>query len=184
MGEYDEFERAARLVVDKVRFDADVVVSVFETNIRMVGGLISGHLMARLLKSHDPNRLVWYDQQLLDMATEVGDRLLPAFNTTSGLPYPRVRCSISHASLTVRLLQINLRRGVVEYLRDQKDTCTACGGTMILEMAALSRLTGNPIYEQKATKAMDFLWQQRHRGSDLMGTVLNVHSGDWVRRGG
>ncbi|ETN86746.1 hypothetical protein NECAME_05834 [Necator americanus] len=49
-------------------------------------------------------------------------------------------------------------------------------------MAALSRLTGNGIYEEKARKAMDFLWGQRHRASDLMGTVLNVHSGDWVRR--
>jgi hypothetical protein len=47
----------------------------------------------------------------------------------------------------------------------------------ILEWAALSRLTGNPIYEEKARKAMDFLWNQRHRGSDLMGTVLNVNSG-------
>uniref|UniRef100_A0A1I7XGK8 Integrase n=1 Tax=Heterorhabditis bacteriophora TaxID=37862 RepID=A0A1I7XGK8_HETBA len=35
---------------------------------------------------------------------------------------------------------------------------------------------------QVARKAMDFLWAQRHRASDLMGTVLNVHSGDWVRR--
>ena len=30
---------------------------------------------------------------------------------------------------------------------------------------------------------MDFLWAQRHRSSDLMGTVLNVMNGDWVRRG-
>lgn len=29
---------------------------------------------------------------------------------------------------------------------------------------------------------MDYLWQQRHRASDLVGTVLNIHSGDWVRR--
>ena len=29
----------------------------------------------------------------------------------------------------------------------EKDTCTACAGTMILEFAALSRLTGNMIYE-------------------------------------
>jgi ER degradation enhancer, mannosidase alpha-like 3 len=55
-------------------------------------------------------------------------------------------------------------------------------GTMILEMAALSRLSGEPIFEQKAHRAMDVLWQMRHRSSDLMGTVLNVHSGDWVRR--
>jgi Glycosyl hydrolase family 47 len=57
-----------------------------------------------------------------------------------------------------------------------------CPGTMILEMAALSRLSGEPIFEQKAHRAMDGLWQMRHRSSDLMGTVLNVHSGDWVRR--
>lgn len=29
---------------------------------------------------------------------------------------------------------------------------------------------------------MDVLWKMRHRGTDLMGSVLNVHSGDWVRR--
>lgn len=29
---------------------------------------------------------------------------------------------------------------------------------------------------------MDELWKMRHRSSDLMGTVLNIHSGDWVRR--
>lgn len=34
----------------------------------------------------------------------------------------------------------------------------------------------------KARKAMDYLWQQRHRSSDLVGTVLNIHSGDWIRR--
>lgn len=47
-------------------------------------------------------------------------------------------------------------------------------------MAALSRLTGEPIFEMKAHKSMDELWKMRHRSSDLMGTVLNVHSGDWV----
>lgn len=72
---------------------------------------------------------------------------------------------------------------MLDFLRQQHDTCTACAGTMILEFAALSRLTGKPIYEEKARKAMDFLWAQRHRGSDLMGTVLNVHSGNWIRRG-
>lgn len=42
LGEYDEFEHAVYLVVENVQFDADLTVSVFETNIRMVGGLISG----------------------------------------------------------------------------------------------------------------------------------------------
>ena len=34
---YDEFESAIRQVIQHVSFDRDVVVSVFETNIRMIG---------------------------------------------------------------------------------------------------------------------------------------------------
>ncbi|KAI1715825.1 glycosyl hydrolase family 47 domain-containing protein [Ditylenchus destructor] len=166
VGEYAEFENAVRLITKDVRFDSDLVVSVFETNIRMVGGLISGHLMSLLVRNKVPGRLSWYSDELLKMAAELADRLLPAFNTTSGIPHSRV----------------NLKHGLLPALKSQQDTCTACAGTMILEWAALSRLTGNPIYEEKARRAMDFLWNQRNRGSDLMGTVLNVHSGDWVRR--
>ncbi|VDK69408.1 unnamed protein product [Litomosoides sigmodontis] len=188
LGELDEFEKSVERIVTNVRFDSNLVVSVFETNIRMVGGLISGkadfsvltvglelliiiicvtgHIMAKLVQSKDEKRLKWYKDELLQMAADLADKLLPAFNTTSGIPYSR----------------INLKYGMLDFLRQQHDTCTACGGTMILEFAALSRLTGRPIYEEKARKAMDFLWAQRHRGSDLMGTVLNVHSGDWIRR--
>lgn len=36
--------------------------------------------------------------------------------------------------------------------------------------------------QEKAQKAMDVLWRMRHRGTDLMGSVLNVNSGDWIRR--
>lgn len=41
---------------------------------------------------------------------------------------------------------------------------------------------GDPIFELRAHAAMDSLWRLRHRGSDLMGTVLNVNSGAWIRR--
>uniref|UniRef100_A0A915N145 alpha-1,2-Mannosidase n=2 Tax=Meloidogyne javanica TaxID=6303 RepID=A0A915N145_MELJA len=166
LGEFDEFERAVKLAVEQISFDSDLTVSVFETNIRMVGGLISAHLMSLLVKQReDRQRMEWYSDQLFKMATNLADRLLPAFNSTSGVPYSRV----------------NLKKGLLPSLKRQHDTCTACGGTMILEWAALSRLSGRPVYEEKARKAMDFLWAQRHRGSDLMGTVLNVNSGDWVR---
>uniref|UniRef100_A0A7E4VE18 alpha-1,2-Mannosidase n=1 Tax=Panagrellus redivivus TaxID=6233 RepID=A0A7E4VE18_PANRE len=166
LGELDEFESAIKKLVKYVRFDTDLAVSVFETNIRVVGGLISGHILAKHLQDTQAPRLAWYNDELLHMTVDIADRLLPAFNTTSGLPHPRV----------------NLKHGMQKRLKDQVDTCTACGGTMILEMAALSRLSGNPIYEEKARKAMDFLWAQRNHGSDLVGTVLNVESGNWVRR--
>jgi hypothetical protein len=45
-------------------------------------------------------------------------------------------------------LQINLRFGLKSpNLESSRETCTACAGTMILEMAALSRLTGESVFE-------------------------------------
>lgn len=38
------------------------------------------------------------------------------------------------------------------------------------------------VIQEKAHKTMDELWKLRHRTSNLMGTILNIHSGDWIRR--
>ncbi|XP_018018323.1 ER degradation-enhancing alpha-mannosidase-like protein 3 isoform X2 [Hyalella azteca] len=166
LGDIEEFERAARLIVRDVSFDTDVVVSVFETNIRILGGLLSGHVLAELFQQLY-GAMPWYQGELLTMAQDLGDRLLPAFNTSTGVPFPRV----------------NLRHGMnAPELGGARDTCTSCAGTMILEFATLSRLTGDGVYEEKARRTLDYLWGQRHRSTDLVGTVLNVHSGDWVRR--
>ena len=35
---------------------------------------------------------MWYDGELVKLAEELGMRLLPAFNTSTGIPYPRVEC--------------------------------------------------------------------------------------------
>jgi mannosidase alpha-like ER degradation enhancer 3 len=37
LGMFEEFEEAVRKVIRDVTFDRDIVVSVFETNIRMLG---------------------------------------------------------------------------------------------------------------------------------------------------
>lgn len=58
LGDIEEFDRALRLVVRDVGFDHDLVVSVFETNIRMVGGLLSGHIMAEHL--NQVSYVLWY----------------------------------------------------------------------------------------------------------------------------
>lgn len=132
-------------------------------------GLLGGHISARYINMHYPPRLSWYRDELLVLAHDLGTRLLPAFNTTSGLPLPRV----------------NLRHGIdltLSKSEREKFTCTACAGTLILEWATLSRLTGNYLFEQYADRALDYLWERRHRQSNLMGTILNVHSGDWIVR--
>ena len=55
----------------------------------MLGGLLGGHSMAVATKQRNPNRLLWYDGQLLRLAEELGRRLLPAFNSTTGIPFSR-----------------------------------------------------------------------------------------------
>ena len=37
LGDFDEFEKAIKLVINNVKFDNDIIVSVFETNIRVLG---------------------------------------------------------------------------------------------------------------------------------------------------
>lgn len=51
--------------------------------------------------------------------------------------------------LCLVIFQINLKYGMDKDNLSQrsKDTCTACAGTMILEFAALSRLTGEHVFE-------------------------------------
>ncbi|WP_445191519.1 glycoside hydrolase family 47 protein [Sphingomonas sp. Tas61C01] len=60
----------------KQHFDADVdgEVSVFETSIRLLGGLLSAHHACG-------------DPVLLAKARDLADRLLPAFATPTGMPY-------------------------------------------------------------------------------------------------
>lgn len=53
--------------------------------------------MADMLRQRG-DRMQWYGDELLHMAKELGHRLLPAFNTTSGLPYPRVTHLTLHMS--------------------------------------------------------------------------------------
>lgn len=46
MGNSTEFKRVVDIVLKRQIFDTDVNVSVFETNIRIIGGLLSAHLLS------------------------------------------------------------------------------------------------------------------------------------------
>lgn len=46
MGNNTEFNRVVDVVLQKQNFDTDINVSVFETNIRIIGGLLSAHLLS------------------------------------------------------------------------------------------------------------------------------------------
>ncbi|XP_065333677.1 ER degradation-enhancing alpha-mannosidase-like protein 2 [Cloeon dipterum] len=160
IGNYTEFRRVAELLATKVNFDGNINVSVFETNIRIVGGLLSAHLMShRAGVDLEPG---WpCNGPLLRLAEDVAKRLIAAFDTPTGMPYGTV----------------NLRHGVPE--GETPITCTAGVGTFIVEFGALSRLTGDPLYEEVAMKAMNALYHHRSN-IGLLGNHIDVLTGRWT----
>ena len=183
-------------------FDLDSKVQVFETVIRGVGGLLSAHLFAigeLPITGYDPTPLQeavgdnplelppipWpngfkYDGQLLRLALDLGQRLLPAFYTTTGIPYPRV----------------NLRHGIPFYvnsplhdmpevmrqtedIKEITETCSAGAGSLTLEFTVLSRLSGDLRFEQAAKRAFWEVWRRR---SDigLIGNGIDAERGSWI----
>ena len=77
------------MISQKINFDKDINVSVFETNIRIVGGLLAAHLMAH--RTGAPLEPGWpCTGPLLRLAEDVTKRLLPAFDTPTEMPYGTV----------------------------------------------------------------------------------------------
>ncbi|KAI5124722.1 hypothetical protein M0805_005360 [Coniferiporia weirii] len=155
----DGFEKAVKNVIEWVSFDVNTRPQVFETTIRVLGGLLSAHIFASDASSQF--YLGWYEGELLTMAHDLGRRMLPAFATPTGIPYAR----------------LNLRHGVP--YGESHDTCTAGAGSLILEFGTLSRLTGDDRFEKAAYKAFFALW---NRKSDigLVGNTINTWTGKWL----
>ena len=63
----------------QLSFDVDVRVNVFEANIRLLGGLLSAHLLASDARLGSRLMPDGYDGGLLDLAYSLALRLLPAF---------------------------------------------------------------------------------------------------------
>lgn len=74
MGLDSRFQEGVDWVKAHADFAVDGEVSVFETSIRLVGGLLSAHHACG-------------DPVLLAKAKDLADRLLPAFATSTGFPY-------------------------------------------------------------------------------------------------
>lgn len=83
------FEKAVRDVISWVQFDVNTKPQLFETNIRVLGGLLSAHQFAT--NEAHPFHLPWYTGELLKLAHDLGERLLKAFRAPTGLPFARVR---------------------------------------------------------------------------------------------
>ena len=165
MGNHSEFRRAAGIVGDYFPdFSLDVNVSVFETTIRVLGGLLSAHLIAI-----DPRLGVYplsgsegaYEGRLLQLARDLGERLLPAFRTRTGA---QLYLLITQSTLLthdagIPYGTVNLRYGVP---RGETDIASTAGaGSLVVEMETLSSLTGDRRYGDAAYAATEALFDRR-----------------------
>ncbi|XP_057840091.2 alpha-mannosidase I MNS4 [Cryptomeria japonica] len=160
-GDKERFSEAVNWLGKNVHFNKNKTVSVFETTIRVLGGLLSAHLIA----SDDATGMsvASYDNELLHLSEDLARRMLPSFETPTGIPYGSV----------------NLLYGVDE--NESKITSTAGGGTLTVEFGLLSRLVGDPVFEKVTKNAVRGLWAQRSE-IDLVGAHINVFSGQWTQK--
>ena len=146
MGLHKQADEARELIDKHLSFDRDIYVENFEINIRLLGGLESSYELTG-------------DKRLLALATDLANRLLPAFHSPTGMPYRFV----------------NLKTGAVH----GSVSNPAEIGSEMLEFGTLSKLTGNPIYYNSAKRAVVALYSRRS-SIGLVGVGINVKTGEWT----
>ncbi|NWZ28512.1 MA1C1 mannosidase, partial [Asarcornis scutulata] len=131
----EEFQEAKKWVEKSFDLNVNGEASLFEVNIRYIGGLLAAYYLTG-------------EEVFKSKALELGEKLLPAFNTPTGIP-----------------------RGVINLGR--QDTCSlfsSCSGmswswgwasagssilaefgTLHLEFLHLTELSGNPVFAEKAS---------------------------------
>lgn len=165
-GEWEEFVWAVREVEASVgSFDVPANVSVFETTIRVLGALVSAHgLMtdAAPAAGWAPAELYpEYDGGLLRLAVDVADRLMPAFDTPTGIPFGSV----------------GLRVGV--HPGETVIASTAAAGGLLLEMGTLSAMSGDKRYYEAAFRSLQAL-HERVAWTGLVGNHIDTSTGKWT----
>lgn len=142
----DEAKSTREYIVRNLSFDKDFDVQNFEITIRLLGGLLSSYQLTG-------------DKRLLNLAEDLGTRLLPVFASPTGLPYRYV----------------NLRTGKVR----GNVTNPAEAGTLLIEFGTLSKLTHKPVFYEKAKRALVEIYNRRST-IGLVGTWINVETGKWT----
>jgi glycosyl hydrolase family 47 len=146
MGMRDEANKTREYIATHLSFDKDISVQNFEITIRLLGGLLSGYELTG-------------DKRLLNLAEDLGTRLLPVFNSRTGLPYRFV----------------NLKTGQVR----GDVTNPAEAGTLLIEFGTLAKYTHKQIFYDKAKRALVETYKRRS-SIGLVGTWINVETGQWT----
>lgn len=146
MGLQEEAFATRSYLTRNLDFDKDISVKTFEITIRVLGGLLSAHQMTG-------------EPRFLELADDLGTRLLPAFGSPTGMPY----------------MFVNLRTGATS----GAETNPAEIGTLLLEFGTLARLTRKPVYFDRAKAALRALYERR-APTGLVGEGIDVDTGRWT----
>ena len=130
MGMKEEFEEAAQWVKSSLTFSRTGSVSVFETTIRELGGLIAAHDLSK-------NKI------FLDKAVDLGDRLIKAFSGGSSIPQS----------------QVDLSSGQAKGGWSGGSAVLSELGTLQVEFRYLSMASGDPKYERTSMKAIQAMYK-------------------------
>ena len=166
MGLMDEYKQAEDWVLDNLHFSSQSGVSVFETTIRVLGGLLAAYDLTETLMPvfGVDTPLSRRRPELLQRAKECADALKFAFDTESGIPYGTV-------SLGPRPRAFN--PGWTGGM-----SSTAEAATLQLEWEYLALATGQAEYANMARRTM----QAFHRvepSDHLLPIHINPKTGKW-----
>eukprot|EP01137_Pigoraptor_chileana_P022435 Opistho-2@6966 len=150
MGLFDEYEVAKKWCLEELSFDKHIQVSLFEYNIRFLGGLLTAYALTG-------------EMGFVKKAKELGDRLMPAFNTPTGLPQGLINLASGHSS---------------NYGWAGGSSILAEVGTLDLEFRYLSDASGDPKFAEKVQKVRDHL-DRIDKPSGMYANFMNPFHGSW-----
>ncbi|KAF3428986.1 hypothetical protein E2986_12712 [Frieseomelitta varia] len=129
-------------------------ISLFETNIRFMGSLLACYALTG-------------DVMFREKAAQLGERMLPAFQTETGIPH----------SL------INLHTGASKNYGWASSGCSILSeiGTMHLEFTYLSDITGNPVFKSKVENVRKVL-KNLEKPKGLYPNYIHPKTGKWGQR--
>lgn len=172
MGDKDKFVENINKIKELYNnFEIDSTIQIFETNIRLLGSLLTAHLY-----SIDPRRgfkIDDYDGFLLKLAYDLGKRLILSFShvdedykfeTDEILKY-----------FTFNYPRTNLLYGPNDISSNLKyEQCTAGITSLTLEFTLLSRLSNDSIFEDISKRAVIDFWSRRTK-FDLIPMAFDTY---------
>ncbi|XP_033223697.1 endoplasmic reticulum mannosyl-oligosaccharide 1,2-alpha-mannosidase [Belonocnema kinseyi] len=147
MGLNEEFKEAREWVANSLVFTLNRDVNLFEVTIRVLGGLLAAYHLSG-------------DKLFLDKATDLGDRMLPAFSTRSDVPYS----------------DVNLGTRSAHSPKWGPDSSTSEVTSIQLEFRDLSRSSGQPRFEAAAARVSEHV-HRLEKYDGLVPIFINANTG-------